>query len=290
MGSSRPRPLRVIVLSRIAVVALLHFESAAAFLFASPHGVAVSQRRSVLPQLRTSGNGCRGAAQAVEAGWRRGQDWRGAQSGWRRAGRTCVQNTGTPEGAGGSSSNNENPESSKSICRTLELAFRKVWLRLYTTGADENYSLALKEFVKATIAAFDKGYSLQALILELRRHEIETGDPMVDKTVRLTDQERQTREVWLVLVYLTLHRMSYNPKKGVKPPKPDDVLGLQALVESTCEALEAGFSLNGLKLELSLRQSGEAPVPLTPAQLSLRSQWTRIVFLTSEVIASSKGT
>ena len=140
MGSSRPRPLRVIVLSRIAVVALLHFESAAAFLFASPHGVAVSQRRSVLPQLRTSGNGCRGAAQAVEAGtagpafgvsgctspratgllaargccgsrlcvcccvaatgWRRGQDWRGAQSGWRRAGRTCVQNTGTPEGAG----------------------------------------------------------------------------------------------------------------------------------------------------------------------------------------------
>jgi hypothetical protein len=77
--------------------------------------------------------------------------------------------------AGGSSSNNENPESSKSICRTLELAFRKVWLRLYTTGADENYSLALKEFVKATIAAFDKGYSLQALILELRRHEIETG-------------------------------------------------------------------------------------------------------------------
>lgn len=50
-----------------------------------------------------------------------------------------------------------------------------MWLRLYTTGADENYSLALKEFVKATIAAFDKGYSLQALVLELRRHEIETG-------------------------------------------------------------------------------------------------------------------
>jgi len=76
---------------------------------------------------------------------------------------------------GGSSSNNDNSESSKGICRTLELSFRKVWLRLYTSGADENYSLALKEFVQSTVAAFDQGYSLQALIFELRRHEIETG-------------------------------------------------------------------------------------------------------------------
>jgi hypothetical protein len=41
--------------------------------------------------------------------------------------------------------------------------------------------------------------------------------------------------------------------------------------------VEAGFTLNGLKLELSLRQSGETPVPLTSAQLSLRSQVSLIV-------------
>ena len=74
-------------------------------------------------------------------------------------------------------------------------------------------------------------------------------------------------QVWLVLVYLTLHRLRYAPKKGVAPPRPADVLGLEALVDSTCDAMEAGFSLNGLKLELSLRQSGEASVPLTPAQV-----------------------
>jgi hypothetical protein len=70
-----------------------------------------------------------------------------------------------------------------------------VWLRLFTTGADENYVAELKEFVSGAMAAYDAGYSQPALILELGRHELETGDPNVDKTVRLTDQERQTREV-----------------------------------------------------------------------------------------------
>ena len=80
------------------------------------------------------------------------------------------------------------------------------------------------------------------MILELSRNEIETGDPNVDKTVRLTDQERQTREVWLVLIYLTLDRLDYKPQSGLlPPPKPDDALGLGKLVESTCEALKAGF-------------------------------------------------
>jgi hypothetical protein len=170
----------------------------------------------------------------------------------------------------------------KEMCRNLEMSFRYVWLRLFTTGADQNYVVALKDFVKNAVFAYDAGYSLPALILELGRNEIETGDPNVDKTVRLTDQERQTREVWLVLIYLTLDRLDYKPQSGsLPPPKPDDALGLGKLVESTCEALKAGFSLEGLKLELSLRESTQ---PLSPAQLSLRSQWTRIVFLTSEII------
>ena len=168
----------------------------------------------------------------------------------------------------------------KEMCRNLEMSFRYVWLRLFTTGADQNYVIALKDFVKNAVSAYDAGYSLPALILELSRNEIETGDPNVDKTVRLTDQERQTREVWLVLIYLTLDRLNYKPI-SVTPSKPEDTLGLGKLVDSTCEALKAGFSLEGLKLELSLRETAQ---PLSPAQLSLRSQWTRIVFLTSEVI------
>jgi hypothetical protein len=77
-------------------------------------------------------------------------------------------------------------------------------------------------------------YSLPALILELSRHELETGDPNVDRTMRLTDQERQTREVWLVLVYLTLHNIGHRAQSGVAvPPRPTDTLGLGALVDST---------------------------------------------------------
>ena len=191
------------------------------------------------PALRAGVGGAVVRDEIHRGGLAVGPVWLGARQAPRtdRAGRTCVQNTGTPEGGGDGSRNNDNSEPSKNICRTLELAFRKVWLRLYISGADENYSAALKEFVQASVAAYDQGYSMQALLLELRRHELETGDPMVDKTVRLTDQERQTREVWLVLVYLTLHRVSYVSKNALTPPRPEDTLGLEALVESTCVAV-----------------------------------------------------
>ncbi|EKX44834.1 hypothetical protein GUITHDRAFT_139457 [Guillardia theta CCMP2712] len=168
---------------------------------------------------------------------------------------------------------------SKALCRDLELSFRKVWLRLYTSGADENYSMALKEFVKATVMAFDRGYSIQALIFELGRHEMETGDPNIDKTIRLTEQERDVREhsrvtykvpqVWLTLIYLTLHRLQYKSKSGESPPLPEDTRALQALVQNTCNALEAGFTLEGLKLELSLRKSQENQETMTPVQVSV---------------------
>lgn len=194
----------------------------------------------------------------------------------------------TDWGEGGWSGGKGRPEGSKEICLALEMSFRKVWLRIFLNGADAQYVAAFREFVQAAVAAYDAGYSLPALILELSRNEVETGDVSVDKTIRLTDQERQTREIWLVLVYLSLDRLGYMGRGGDNaPPAPQDDLGLQQLVESTCDALEAGFSLEGLKLELSLRQSGEVPVALNPAQLSLRSQWTRIVFLTADVIKGS---
>ncbi len=43
----------------------------------------------------------------------------------------------------------------KEMCCNLEMSFRYVWLRLFTTGADENYIIALKEFMKKTVAAYD---------------------------------------------------------------------------------------------------------------------------------------
>ena len=168
------------------------------------------------------------------------------------------------------------------MCKNLDISFRYVWLRLFTSGTDENYVLALRNFIKNSVHAYDAGYSLQALILELSRSKIETGDTKFDSTVQLTFQQRKTREVWLRLIYLTLDRLNYQPQSSaVKPSKPEDTSGLSTLVYGVCEALKAGFSHDGLMLELSLRKSSQS---LSPAQLSLRSQWTRIVFLTSETI------
>jgi hypothetical protein len=92
-------------------------------------------------------------------------------------------------------------------------------------------------------------YSLPALILELGRHELETGDPNVDRTMRLTDQERQTREVWLILVYLTLHRIGHKTSSGTAvPPRPTDTLGLGALVDSTvCMSVSVSVLFRGLR-------------------------------------------
>ena len=164
------------------------------------------------------------------------------------------------------------------MCKNLEMSFRSVWFRIFTTGAD----IALKDFVKNAVSAYDAGYSLPALILELGRNEKETGHPNIDKAERFSDQERQTREIWLVLIYRTLDSLNYKPQSAaIRPSPPAHALALGSFVDGTCAALKAGFSPAALRLELSLRESGQ---PLSPAQLALWSQWTTIVFLTSEVI------
>lgn len=57
-----------------------------------------------------------------------------------------------------------------------------------------------------------------------------------------------------MLVYLTLHRLRYQPKKGLKPPRPDDTLGLESLVESTCDAVGSEPHLSFLS-PLALRST-----------------------------------
>jgi hypothetical protein len=120
----------------------------------------------------------------------------------------------------------------KETYRDLDMSCRYVWLCLFSTGADQNFVFAL-----------------------LCGNEIETRDPSVDKIVRLTDQERQTRGVWLVI---RIERLKYKPQTGCAiTPIPEDKNDLSTLVDTTCEARRAGFSLEKLKLELSLRESSQ---------------------------------
>lgn len=172
------------------------------------------------------------------------------------------------------------------LCQKLTTSFRKVWLQLYTTGLiDDAYLGSLRCFVEDAVEAYDEGFSIAALLLELNVNELETRFDRFDRTERLTEEERKSREVWIFLVYSTLARLKYIPRTGFITETPEDKIGLQPLVEFVAVALEDGFTLEGLHLEMALRQSDE---PLTPTQLSLRAQWIRIIFLTNEAMQLRK--
>lgn len=92
--------------------------------------------------------------------WKLGEG-NGARGGLRRAyfAETICnsKNDGTSDRGQDDGGRGNEEVSSKSICRLLETSFRRVWLRLFTTGADDNYVMELKEFVQGAVAAFDAG-------------------------------------------------------------------------------------------------------------------------------------
>lgn len=182
--------------------------------------------------------------------------------------------------------NDQNPvPEGKVITRALELSFRAVWVHLVTQGVGQAYEAAIQEFVIACIAAFKAGYSLTALQFELSNNEIQY------KNTGLTEKEKETRLTWITLVYLTLQKVAFKSEKAV-PKVRDDlgesnvgkmVNGLTGLVENVVEAARKGFDLQRFKMELSLR-SDTASDQLSGAEISIRSQWSRIVFMTVKVL------
>lgn len=213
---------------------------------------------------------------------------------------------GTPEPGPGES---KDPPSGSSITKILEVTFRAVWIKLMTVGVGEDYETALKQFVMGCMAAYKAGYSLMALKLELAANElgkvkvgvdekgmvqeqgetVKNGGKTIEVDVGLRQQEKDTRMVWIKLVYLTLDRFRYVQESAPVPLETasrgtDDeemVRGLAALVQSTVDASRRGYTLQTLKMENMMKGQQKE---LTPAEKSIRSQWMRIVFLTISLI------
>jgi len=180
----------------------------------------------------------------------------------------------------------------KAITEVLEIAYRKAWVALSTTGTGEAYAAAIKEFVLACVTAYKSGYSIAALNLELYMNQKITGDEKLDSVLTLSDGEKKARQTWIELVYLTLNHRGFAREQA--PPKPDDHMGLENLVRVITDAHKRGYTLDTFKLEESLRTADTGPPSpelerLNKAQKSIRSQFMRIVFIANEIAANANA-
>ncbi|KAA8494882.1 hypothetical protein FVE85_3123 [Porphyridium purpureum] len=191
---------------------------------------------------------------------------------------------------------NSKPDDER-LVQALELSYVGVWVALGTKGVGEDYLNALKAFILATIAAYERGYTLSAVLLELQinssftqnARKLGLSDDQI-ANASLSDSDKKTREYWLQLVYLTLSYLRHTPPTPPLPP-PADPQKLDQLVRFVVDQYKRGFTLDGMKLEQSLNASSTStstgspdtasPDPraaqMSRAQASIRSQWMRIV-------------
>lgn len=182
----------------------------------------------------------------------------------------------------------EAPDGS-TITKMLEVSFRAVWIRLMTAGVGPEYEHAIQGFVVSCVAAYKAGYSITALKLELAANELQ--GTVQGRDVRLDEKEKETRLIWITLVYLTLKRYRFASERYIadiegdlRGTDLDKILkGLVGLVENVCQAAEKGFDLNTWKMELRLKKN-EHDKEISPAEASIRSQWSRIVFATVTIL------
>lgn len=171
------------------------------------------------------------------------------------------------------------------------MSFRNVWIRLMTAGVGKEYNEAIGAFVIATMAAYKAGYSISALKLELSANE-KTNATFMGRDISLNDQEKQTRLIWIALVYLTLSKtklVSERPVPSIESEFKNTELdklvsGLNALVQSILEAEAKGYNLDKFKMELTMQKTIGQDDDLTQAQANVRSQWSRIVFATLGIL------
>jgi len=172
-------------------------------------------------------------------------------------------------------------------------------VQLITAGVGPQYEQAILQFVVSCATAYKAGYSLTALRFELMANEENKKIDGID--TRLNEREKETRMVWIALVYITLAKFNFesvNPpprvESDVKGTKVEGYIsGLRGLTDRVVEAAKSGLTLQTFKLQLSLSD----PVPdekvdpqLVNAQKNMRSQWARIIFCTLNMLPdSTKG-
>ncbi|KAJ8904626.1 hypothetical protein NDN08_001144 [Rhodosorus marinus] len=211
----------------------------------------------------------------------------------RRAGRVVRCLGEGSSGAGlGPFGDSKGDDVSTTISKVIDGSFRKVWFVLLTKGLGEPYNLALQSFILGVMAAYKKGFSIPALQMEISMaKDIYEGPNAeeINKFIQLNENEKKTRYVWIILVYLALQKLRFpSENKNMTVPKDELVPSLQGLVDDVSEAYKKGFSFDGLKMEITLKkQPGQPEISADAA--SIRSQWMRIVYITNQLVASNQA-
>mmetsp|Transcript_30299 Transcript_30299/g.61455 ORF Transcript_30299/g.61455 Transcript_30299/m.61455 type:complete len:220 (+) Transcript_30299:2-661(+) len=146
------------------------------------------------------------------------------------------------------------------------------------TQISSSYEVGLTAFAEAVISAYEEGYSVPSMSLELSSCPQQTlGRPLQADEVEL-------RQVWMSLVYLTLQTVAHPRVKkdalSIPTPLEDRFLGF---VRNIVQAHAMGSTLQRLKLEEMMNRE-EGSAERSPVETAILSQAMRIVFITLDVL------
>ena len=127
------------------------------------------------------------------------------------------------------------------VAQILEVTFVNACMQLATGYVD-----TLKLFIAAALTAYERGFTVNALSLELAQCPTQTaGRPLMQEEVDL-------RSVWLSLVYLTLANVRHESQapEAVGASVPAEIRSqFQTFVYDVVNAAQGGYTLESLKLE-----------------------------------------
>eukprot|EP00166_Cyanidium_caldarium_P001383 ctg_172.g105 len=228
------------------------------------------------------------------------------------------------EGSGAGNGGDEEANSGRRVALRIELTFRQVWLALYTAGPREAYQRALVGFIQAIAMAYVQGFSYTALRLELAKTEsdlAEQAGEVLHQRIRLDDRERQTLNLWALMVYMVLEEERFPgrsaPAERLPPLQTELERSAAQLVQGVLMGVRNGLTLEGLLLEEALQGSGDADDPDQAVRLaataapelasasnggglderqrienvaaSIKRQWMRLIYLTEAFVQRAKG-
>ena len=144
------------------------------------------------------------------------------------------------------------------VAQILEVTFVNACMQLATGYVD-----TLKLFIAAALTAYERGFTVNALSLELAQCPTQTaGRPLMQEEVEL-------RTVWLSLVYLTLANVRHESAapEAVGASVPAEIRQkFQTFVYDVVNAAQGGYTLEALKLEDMLRRQGTDSASLSAVE------------------------
>ncbi|CEL94550.1 unnamed protein product [Vitrella brassicaformis CCMP3155] len=190
------------------------------------------------------------------------------------------------------------------VAEAIEKAFIAACSR-----TDLDYQETLRQFIRPVITAYEKGFNMPALLLEVSTVDKPSIERplMVGEVTWVTDvpasltrvhdrlfaflchglcqpDEAELRTIWMSLIFLTLQTVGW-PQLRESPSQLSISFEekFSPFVANVVEAHRRGFDLRRLKLEEMISRTGSDKVR-TPIEQAMLQQSMRIIFLTLSIL------